>query len=109
MSSDLDQPPRSIRPQPYIAPDQVDTGIGVIALATGITGLILSFIPFIGLLSWVLCPAAIITGIKSFRHPAAKGLGIAGLVMGVLGLIVCILWLVVTVIVVYAAKDWKDF
>lgn len=107
--TDLDQPPRSVRPEPYIPPEQVDSSIGVISLATGITGLILSFIPFVGLLSWGLCPAAIVTGIKSFKHPAAKGLGIAGLIMGVIGLIVCIVWLVLTAIVIASVGSAKNF
>ena len=110
MTDDLDQVPRAIRPEPYFPPDAPpDSSIGVISLATGITGLILSFIPLIGLLSWILCPAAIITGFMSFSRPAARGLGIAGLITGILGLIMCVVWLVLIGIVFASVGSAKNF
>jgi len=107
--SDLDQPPRSIRPEPYVPPEHADPAVGLISLAIGISGLVLAFIPLIGFLSWVLSPAAIVTGVMSLKQPVARRLGIAGIVTGTLGLIVCILWAVLVFGFFYAFRDVKDF
>ncbi|MGB3442524.1 MAG: MmpS family transport accessory protein [Actinophytocola sp.] len=72
-------------------------GLGTAGFVLGIIGLVLSFIPLIGVVAWPLVILGIIfsaIGIsKAVKGRATnKGLAIAGLVVSVVGLVVCILW-----------------
>ena len=66
--------------------------LGKAAFIVGLTGLILSFIPLIGFVSWILGPMAIIFGLIALRRKS-RSLAIAGLVTGVLTLYVCYGWI----------------
>jgi Mycobacterium membrane protein len=75
-------------------------GLGLAGFIVGLIGLLLSFIPLIGVVAWPLVILGIIfsaVGInKAVKGRATnKGLSIAGLAVSIIGLIVCILWAVV--------------
>jgi len=62
--------------------------MSVAAMVLGIVGLILCWIPVVGLLGVVLGLVALILGILSMRSPTGnKGLGIVGLVIGAIALV----------------------
>ena len=65
--------------------------LGKAAFIIGLIGLVLSFVPFIGFVSWLLAPLAIIFGLISLRRPS-KSLAIAGIIAGVITLFVCYSW-----------------
>ena len=75
-------------------PYQQTNGLGIAALITGIIALVLSIIPLIGIISWLLAPIAIILGIIGMNQNAPRGTAIGGLATGGLALIICILWAV---------------
>jgi len=91
MASDPDPMRPSVRPVPYYPEPSSSEGSGAAtaSLVLGILGLICSIIPIIGLISWLLAPAALITGGIGLRSPTSKGLAIGGLALAV-----CLLWLV---------------
>lgn len=69
-------------------------GLAIGSLVVGIIALLLSLIPVIGFLSWILGPAGLIMGVLAVNKPASKGLAIGGIVTSVLAIVVCILWVV---------------
>ena len=78
-------------PQAYAPPPS--NGMGTAALVLGIIGLLLAFIPIIGMISWILTLLAILFGIIGLsKRGSPKGTAIAGLITGGLGLVVCIGW-----------------
>ena len=73
---------------------QQSNGLGLAAVITGSFALFMSLIPFIGVISWVLAPIAIILGIVGMKQrDAPRGTAIAGLATGGLALLICFLWL----------------
>jgi apolipoprotein N-acyltransferase len=58
--------------------------MGIAALVLGIIGLLISFIPFIGMYALPLTVLALIFGALGMRKKP-RGLAIAGLVLGLLG------------------------
>lgn len=65
--------------------------LGKAAFIVGLIGLVLSFVPIIGFVSWLLAPLAIIFGLIALRRPS-KSLAIAGIITGVIALFVCVQW-----------------
>lgn len=65
--------------------------LGKAAFIIGLSGLVLSFVPIIGFVSWLLAPLAIIFGLIALRRPS-KSLAIAGIITGVFALIICYSW-----------------
>lgn len=70
-------------------------GMGTAGFVLGLLGLIFSWIPFIGIIAWLLVlPGLVLSGVglaKANRGEANnKGMAIAGLVLSVLGLLFCI-------------------
>lgn len=70
------------------------TGLAIGSLVVGIIALLLSLIPVIGFLSWLLGPAGLIMGVLAVNKPVGKGLAIGGIITSVLAIVVCILWVV---------------
>ncbi len=71
-------------------------GAAIAALITGIIALLLSWIPGINLLAFLLGIVAVVTGVIGLRNAnqrgeGRKGMAIAGLVTGILALIVGVL------------------
>ncbi|HEX6360933.1 DUF4190 domain-containing protein [Actinophytocola sp.] len=82
-------------PQPPVA--KPSNGLGLTGFILGLIGLLLSFIPLIGVVAWPLVILGIIfsaIGIAKASKGRAtnKGLSIAGLVVSVIGLVICIVW-----------------
>jgi hypothetical protein len=75
---------------------QTTNSMGTAAMVIGIIALVLSLIPVIGFISWVLAPLAIIFGIIGLnnKNGAPKGGAIAGVATGGVALLICFLWLV---------------
>lgn len=72
-----------------VQPDH--NSLGKAAFIVGVIGLAMSFIPFIGLVAWLLGPLAILFGlIALMRRPRAMAIG--GIVTGAITLLVCIMW-----------------
>lgn len=65
--------------------------LGKAAFIIGLIGLVLSFVPIIGFVSWLLAPLAIIFGLIALRRPS-RTLAIAGIITGAIALFVCISW-----------------
>ena len=109
MASDPDptRPPQ--RPLPYYAAAPTDNGMGVLSLVLGIIGLICSIIPVIGLISWLLAPGALLTGVLGLKNPSSKGLAIGGLVTGGLALVVCVIWAVVFGALISTMGNTRNF
>ena len=73
--------------------DRESTGLGTAAMVCGILALVLSFIPIIGFLSWILAPLALIFGAIVLMNPdASKGAPITGLATGGIALLICFAW-----------------
>ncbi|MDP1777779.1 MAG: hypothetical protein Q8K90_04130, partial [Brevundimonas sp.] len=54
------------------------------------------WIPFVGLIAWILAPLGLILGLVALKRPAGPGRGvaIAGIVCSAIGLLGCIGWIV---------------
>lgn len=82
---------------PQQTPTKPSNGLGLTGFIVGLIGLLLSFIPLIGVVAWPLVILGIIfsaIGIAKASKGRAtnKGLSIAGIVVSIIGLVVCILW-----------------
>jgi Mg2+ and Co2+ transporter CorA len=83
----------------YYAPPTVEaSGAATASLVLGIIALVCSIIPIIGLISWLLAPAAVITSLFGLNNPVNKGSAIGGLISGILAFIVCIGWVLLIAI-----------
>lgn len=85
---------------------QPSNGLGTAGFVLGLIGLLLSFIPVIGVVAWPLVILGIVfsavgMGKASKGRATNKGLSIAGLVLSIVGLIICVVWAV-------AFKDAAD-
>lgn len=76
---------------------QESNGLAIAALVCGIVGLLLSWIPIVGFLGFLLGLVAVGTGIAGIRRARAPGVGQNGLAVG--GLITGILAVLVSLIV----------
>ena len=93
---------------PQAAPPR--NGLGTTGFVLGLLGLVISPIPFVGLVAWPLVVLGLIfslVGLSRVRKGGAtnKGLVIAGVIVSVLGLIVSVLW---TAVISKAVTDVKD-
>ncbi len=80
---------------PAEAPTEPRNGLGTAGFVVGLIGLILSPLPFIGILAWPLVVLGVIfsaVGISRVKARKAtnKGLSIAGLVLSILGVVVSV-------------------
>jgi hypothetical protein len=78
-------------------PKPPSNGFGTAALVLGIVGLVLSFIPFIGILAWPLVIIGLILGVVGIVRAGRgvannRGVAIAGVACSAGGLIVCFAW-----------------
>lgn len=71
-------------------------GLGIAAMVVGIVGIVFSFIPFVGFLSLILGPAAVVLGILAVANWRGRGQGWAGIVTGVLGTLVAAVGIIIT-------------
>lgn len=66
-------------------------GMAVTAMVLGIIAIVLSFIPVLGLISFLLGPLAVIFGIIALVQKRGKGQAIAGIITGAVGLIIVLI------------------
>ena len=69
-------------------------GMAVASLVLGILSILFVWIPFIGLVSWILAPVGLVLGLVALNKPAGKGMAIAGSICSGIGLLGCIGWVV---------------
>lgn len=82
-------PPPGYPPHAY----PPSNGLATASMVLGIVALVLTFIPIIGLLAWILAPLALILGFVGMSKPnLPKGQAIAGVITGGLALLMCLLW-----------------
>lgn len=72
-----------------VKPDH--NALGKSAFIIGLIALVLSFVPIIGFVSWLLAPLAILFGVIALRRPS-RSLAIAGIVTGLIALVICYSW-----------------
>lgn len=78
----------------HVAPQ--DTGLAVASLVLGVFSICTVWIPFFGLIAWILAPLGLILGLVALKRPTGRGRGvaIAGVVCSAIGLLGCIGWVV---------------
>lgn len=78
----------------HVAPQ--DTAAAVASLVLGIFALCTVWIPFFGLIAWVLAPLGLILGLVALNRPASSGRAVAlvGTICSGLALLGCIGWVV---------------
>lgn len=86
----------TVAPGHDVKPDH--NSLGKAAFIVGLIGLVLSFIPIVGFVSWLLAPLAILFGLIALRR-APRSLAIAGIVTGGIALLICFSWLNATKVV----------
>lgn len=86
MSDDYQGGPYPLQPR--------SNGLAIASLVVGIIALVLSWIPLIGFISWLLAPAGLIMGFIALGNPVSKGVAVGGLITSALALLICILWVV---------------
>lgn len=69
-------------------------GMAVASLVLGILSILFVWIPFIGLVSWILAPIGLVLGLVALNKPFGKGMAIAGSICSGIGLLGCIGWVV---------------
>ena len=76
----------------HIAPQ--DTGLATASLILGVFSICTVWIPFVGLIAWILAPLGLILGLVAMKRPIGPGRGvaIAGVVCSAVGLLGCIGW-----------------
>lgn len=76
----------------YVQPQ--GNGLAVASLVLGILSILFVWIPFIGLVSWILAPIGLVLGLVALNKPFGRGMAIAGSVCSGIGLLGCIGWVV---------------
>ncbi|WP_309623403.1 DUF4190 domain-containing protein [Novosphingobium sp.] len=74
------------------APVPDRNSLGKASFIIGLIALVLSFIPIVGFVSWLLAPLAVIFGLIAIRR-TSRSLAIAGIITGVIALFVCFSWI----------------
>jgi hypothetical protein len=74
-----------------VSPKPDHNALGKAGFILGLLALVLSFIPIIGFVAWLLAPLAIIFGLIALRRPS-RSLAIVGIVTGVIALFICVQW-----------------
>ena len=107
----LGQPVDIYNEEQYMSeyPSNGRNGFAVTALVTGILAVVFSFIPFIGIIAFVLAPIAITFGALALKSDK-RGQALAGLICGGVGLVISVLWLTLfTVAVGGAAVELDEY
>lgn len=84
-------------PPPPYPQQQPSHGMATGGFVVALVGAVLSLIPFLGIVSWVISPVGLVLSIVGLtaatrKNGAGRGLAIAGVILGGLGLLVCMLW-----------------
>ncbi len=76
-------------------------GLAVASLVLGILSILFVWIPFVGLVSWILAPIGLVLGLVALKQPFGRGMAIAGSICSGIGLLGCIGW----VVLIFAAAS----
>ncbi len=79
-------------------------GLATASLVLGILSLLAVWIPFFGLVAWILAPIGLVLGLVALGKPTGRGMAIAGSICSGLGLLGCFAW-VLLIGVAAAAGD----
>jgi hypothetical protein len=76
---------------------QPRNGLGTAGFVLGLIGLLLSFLPIVGVVAWPLVILGLIFSLIGYSRGRSgratnKGLALAGAILSVIGLVICILW-----------------
>ncbi|RRO16688.1 hypothetical protein EIL87_12775 [Saccharopolyspora rhizosphaerae] len=90
----------SAAPPPQQPSSTPANGLGTASMVLGIVGVVLAFIPIIGVLAWPTVIVGLVLGIIALLRVRAgtatnKGQSITGIVLSGVGLGICLIWLVV--------------
>ncbi len=72
--------------------DRPGPGMAAASLILGVFGLMVVWIPLIGMIAWVLSPLGLVLGLVALRNPAGRGVAIAGVTCSAIGLLACFGW-----------------
>jgi hypothetical protein len=78
-------------PPPVAMPEKDNHALATAGMVIGIVATVLSLIPLIGMVSWLLSPTAIILSVFG-RNSSKKGQAKAGMILGSIALFICVLW-----------------
>lgn len=82
------------------------TGMTKAAMIIGIIAVVLSFIPFVGFISFVLGTIAVVLGIIALvKKRPRKGFALTGLITGAVALIVCVVYIFVLIAFAHVVKQ----
>lgn len=85
--------PYAPQPQPAYVLVQPSTsnGMGIASFVLAMVSMVLSIIPVVNFLDWLLLPLGVLFGfIGLFQHGKSKGLAIAGLILNIIGIVVMV-------------------
>lgn len=72
----------------HYGPPPQKKGLGIAAMVVGIVAISISWIPLLGLLSFILGPVAVVLGIIAFLKRWGRGQAITGIITGALGTVI---------------------
>lgn len=67
-------------------------GLATASLVLGILAMLTVWIPFFGMIAWILAPMGLVFGLVGLGKPNGRSVAIAGTVCSALGLIGCFAW-----------------
>ena len=67
-------------------------GMAAASLIFGVLGLMLVWIPLIGMIAWVLSPLGLVLGLVALSNPNGRGVAIAGVTCSAIGVAACVGW-----------------
>lgn len=111
--SDAWSAPPPQQPMPPVYPQSQRTnGLAIAALVCGIFALLLSWIPFVNVLAFVLGLVAIGCGIAGIMKAGApdvgqKGLAVGGLVTGILAVVLSVL-ILVGIAAIFSSEEFQE-
>lgn len=86
--------------QPYYPPPmapQRTNGMATAGFVVALCGAVLSIIPFLGIVAWIVAPVGIvlsIIGLTRVGQLGGRGMAVSGVILGAAGLLICMLWLI---------------
>lgn len=82
------------------------SGMTKASMIVGIIGVVLSFIPVVGFISFILGPVALVLGIIALvKKLPRKGFALTGVITGAVALVVCVVYVFVAIAVAGALQD----
>ena len=78
-------------------PPQRSNGLATGGFVVALIGAVLSIVPFLGVVAWVIAPIGLILssiGLTRARQQGGRGLALSGVVLGLVALVICSLWLI---------------